>query len=160
MINKEIQELFLDSENSIVTPFNNIAMVFEDNSIEHSMLILRESNYTQIPVLDYEKKFVGLISLHQIYRKMGENLFTDFDNLRSLKVRDFIDTHYATINENYSLDDVFKLLIDYNFINVVSDDRLYLGMITRSSVLKKFNFLAHNNKYEFNIKKEGKWCQY
>lgn len=150
MINKETKNLFLNNISCIVTETSNISMVFEDNSLSHAMLILRESNYTQIPVLNYDKKFIGLISLHQIYKKLDEELFNGFENLHNLKVKDYVDEHFAVISENFDLEQVFKLLIDYNFINLVDDENNYKGMITRSAVLKQFNRLAHTHKNIFN----------
>ncbi len=144
MINKDIEHFIQTSEASIMIPKKDTSMVFEDNALTHAMLILKQSNYTQIPVLDYDSKFKGLISLHHIYRILGEELFNDFDKLNNYKVKDFIDNHYAIINENYQLEDVMNLLINYNFINVVSDDNKYIGMITRSAILKNMNFLIHN----------------
>lgn len=145
MINNIIKYFFKDNTSSIVTKINNISMVFEDNSLSHAMLLLRESNFTQIPVLNYDKKFIGLISLHQIYKKLDSKLFTSFESLHELKVKDFVDTHFATLNEGYELEDVLKLLIDYNFINLIDKDGVYKGMITRSSVLKKFNHISHSD---------------
>lgn len=151
MVNKEILKLFNQSTSSIITPLTNIAIVFEENSLGHALLILRESNYTQIPVLNYDKKFIGLISLHQIYKKLGENLFSSFEQLNEYKVKDFVDTHFATLEDPNDLDKILKLLIDYNFINIVSKDNDYLGMITRSSVLKKFNYMAHLSNMDLGL---------
>ncbi|EHR36304.1 cyclic-di-AMP-binding protein CbpB [Helcococcus kunzii] len=144
MINEKIEKYINDDTSSIVTPVSNISMVFEENNLAHAMLILKESNYTQIPVLNYDKKFTGLISFHHIYKKLGEKLFDNFDNFDNYYVKDFIDTHNAIVKEDFKLEDVLNLLINYNFINVVSDDGKLVGMITRSSVLKKMNHLSHN----------------
>lgn len=144
MINERIVKHFFNSEPNIIVPVKNISMVFAENSLLHAMLILKESNYTQIPVLDYDNRFIGLISLHQIYQSLDEDLFKDFDNLSNYKVRDHVDTHFAKIYDDFDLEDVLKLLIDYNFITIVDKNEKYQGMITRSSILKKTNSLLHN----------------
>ena len=144
MINEKIVKHFFNSEPNIIIPVKNISMVFAENSLLHAMLILKESNYTQIPVLDYDNRFIGLISLHQIYQSLDEDLFKDFDNLSNYKVKNHIDTHFAKIYDDFDLEDVLKLLIDYNFVTVVDKNEKYQGMITRSSILKKTNSLLHN----------------
>lgn len=144
MIDKKVEDIFLDDEYGIMTPLKNISTVFDDNNLSHAMLVLKESNYQQIPVLDYDKKFKGLISLHQIYKSLGENLFGDFEKLYEYKVKDHIDTHFATIHYDYKIEDILKILIDYNFINVIDYDNHFIGMITRSAILKKTNYLVHN----------------
>lgn len=152
MINERIVKHFFNSEPNIIVPVKNISMVFAENSLLHAMLILKESNYTQIPVLDYDNRFIGLISLHQIYQSLDEDLFKDFDNLSNYKVRDHVDTHFAKIYDDFDLEDVLKLLIDYNFITIVDKNEKYQGMITRSSILKKTNSLLHNFDKILDIK--------
>lgn len=144
MINKKIEKYIKEDTSCIVIPVSNISMVFEENNLAHAMLILKESNYTQIPVLNYDKKFTGLISFHHIYKILGEKLFDNFDNFDNYYVKDFIDTHNASVKEDFELEDVLNLLINYNFINVLSNDGKLVGMITRSSVLKIMNYLVHN----------------
>ena len=152
MINERIIKHFFNSEPSIIVPVKNISMVFAENSLLHAMLILKESNYTQIPVLDYENRFIGLISLHQIYKSLDENLFRDFDNLSNYKVKDHIDKHFAKIYDDFDFEEILKLLIDYNFITIVDKNEKYQGMITRSSILKKTNSLLHNFDKVLDIK--------
>lgn len=152
MINERIVKHFLNSEPNLIVPVKNISMVFGDNSLLHAMLILKESNYTQIPVLDYDNRFIGLISLHQIYQSLEEDLFKNFDNLSNYKVKDHIDKHFAKIYNDFILEDVLKLLNDYNFVTVVDKDEKYQGMITRSSILKKTNSLLHNFDKILDIK--------
>lgn len=152
MINEKIVKHFFNSEPNIIIPVKNISMVFAENSLLHAMLILKESNYTQIPVLDYDNRFIGLISLHQIYQSLDEDLFKDFDNLSNYKVKNHMDTHFAKIYDDFDLEDVLKLLIDYNFVTVVDKNEKYQGMITRSSILKKTNSLLHNFDKILDIK--------
>ncbi len=144
MIDKKIIKHFLNSEPDLIVPVKNITMVFAENSLLHAMLILKESNYTQIPVLDYDNKFVGLISLHQIYKSLDEDTFKNFDKLSDYKVKDHIDMHFAKVYDDFELEDILKLLIDYTFITIVDRDEKYKGMITRSSILKKTNSFLHN----------------
>lgn len=145
MIEKKISDYFLNNTSSIITPYNNISMVFDNNSLAHAILVLKESNYMSIPVLNYDKKFIGLISINKIYRSLDLDNFT-MDVLEKEKVADHIDTHYATVKEDCTFEEILKLLINYNFINVVDENGIYKGMITRSTVLKLTNKLLHNYK--------------
>lgn len=144
MIKNEINNYFLDSNHGIVIPANNISMVFGENNLTHALLILKESNYTQVPVLNYERKFLGLISIHHIYRELGDKFFEGYESLYNYKIKDFINNHYACLRENFELEEVLNLLVDYTFINIVDENNIYRGMITRSSILKKTNSLLHN----------------
>ena len=145
MIEKKISDYFLNNTSSIVTKNNNISMVFYNNSLAHAILVLKESNYMSTPVLNYDKKFIGLISINKIYKSLDLDNFT-MEVLETEIVGDHLDTHYAIVREDFDLEEIFKLLINYNFINVVDDNGIYKGMITRSAVLKLTNNLLHNYK--------------
>lgn len=155
MIDKKIQEYFLNGRYSIVNPIKNISMVFEDNNLSHAILILKDSNFKQIPVLNYDKKFIGLISIHHIHQSLGDDFYNEFDSFMKYKIKDFIDTHYAVVEEDFELEDVLNLLVDYNFVNVIDSNGKYIGMITRSTIFKKMNALLHSNSILF---KEDWWA--
>lgn len=144
MIKQSIQNFFNDESSSIVTPYKNISMVFHENNLGHAILILKESNYNQVPVLDYNNKFMGLISIGYIFKSLSKDQFKDNEDWESLLVKDFTDQHYATCTPDTELEDVMNLLVNYNFINVIDDEGIFLGIITRSAVLKKVNHLLHN----------------
>ena len=145
MIDKKIQDYYLNNTSSIMTPYNNISMVFYNNSLAHAILVLKESNYMSIPVLNYDKKFIGLISINKIYKSLDLDNFT-MEVLETEIVGDHLDTHYAIVKENCEFEYILKLLVNYNFINVVYDNGVYKGMITRSAVLKLTNNLLHNHR--------------
>lgn len=144
MIDKKIIDYFHDEENSILTPYKNICMVFHDNNLVHAMMILKQSTYQQIPVLDYKNRFVGLISVGHIYKSIPDGFSTNFEDLRQYKVSDFLDTRYAVAHLDTELEEILKLLLNFNFVNIVDDDGVFQGMITRSSFLKKTSSLLHN----------------
>ena len=52
--------------------------------------------------------------------------------------------HFAKVYDDFELEDILKLLINYTFITIVDRDEKYKGMITRSSILKKTNSFLHN----------------
>ena len=151
MINKYIETIILNNGDDIITPSNNVSMVFGDNSLLHAVIILNNTTYTTIPVLDYDKKFLGLISAGQIFKFLGEKHLEGFDSLEEYKVRDALDHRYSLINENFKLEDAMRALINHNFLIVVDEDMIFKGLVTRSALLKKVNFLAHEIDKDYKI---------
>lgn len=154
MINKKIEEMLIEDTSSMIIPAKNTSMVFSDNSLMHAMLILNNVNYTSIPVLDYENKFIGLISNHRIMKFMQDKNPKGFEELNDYKVSDAIDTRFHTVRENFSVEEVLGALVNYNFICIVDDEGTYKGIITRSTILKRVNYLVHELDKKFFLEEK------
>lgn len=157
MINKKIKDLLLEDTSSMIVSASNTSMVFADNDLQHAVLLLTNVNYASIPVLDYDNHFIGLISNHQIMKFIGQKLFEEgVDILSKYKVKDAIDKRYYITGEDFDLEEVLRALVDYNFICLVDKDMKYKGMITRSNILRRVNYLLHSLDREFTISEKKK----
>ena len=70
MIHKKIQELLLEDRDKLFIDAEKVAILQEDHTLEHAMLVLTNVRYSLIPVLNKENKIVGLISLAMILHKI------------------------------------------------------------------------------------------
>lgn len=154
MINDTIKNILLEDRNSIVTPIDNVSMVFAENTLLHAIMLLNNTSFTSIPVLNYDNTFMGLISTSQIFKFLGEKINQGFQVLEQYKIKDAIDTRFYTVDENFNLDEVIRALINYNFLCVVDSEHKLKGLIPRSNLLKRFNFLVHDFDKKYVIKKK------
>lgn len=70
MFSPSIKHLIEEKSGSFLIPASRIAFVQADNPLYHAFLILTKVKYSKIPVLDKEKRVVGLLSLEMITDKM------------------------------------------------------------------------------------------
>ena len=70
LIHKKIQELLLEDRDKLFIDAEKVAILQEDHTLEHAMLVLTNVRYSLIPVLNKENKIVGLISLAMILHKI------------------------------------------------------------------------------------------
>ena len=73
MFSPSIQHLIEEKSGSFVIPASRIAFVQDDNPLYHAFLILTKVKYSKIPVLDKDKKVVGLLSLSMITERCHAN---------------------------------------------------------------------------------------
>lgn len=152
MIHPIVKDLLLEEKDKLLTPSSNVSMVFADNSLLHAVMILNNTSYTKIPVLDYQNKFRGLISTQKIIQYVGDKIYEGFDILNNYKVDEAIDENYYCINQNTDFEDILNALVDNNFLIVTSDDNTFVGIITRSAILKRVNYLVHELGLNYEIK--------
>ncbi|MDN6653151.1 MAG: CBS domain-containing protein, partial [Lactobacillus sp.] len=109
---------------------------------------------SKIPVLDKDKKVVGLLSLAMITDKMLTNEEISTAPLDQLKVKDVMQTKFDKINfVQTTLEAQLHLLINNAFLPVVDDRGVFQGLLTRREWIKAFNYVTHTyDKHYKSIK--------
>lgn len=153
MFSPSIQHLIEEKSGSFLIPASRITFVQEDNPLYHAFLILTKVKYSKIPVLDKDKRVVGLLSLAMITDKMLTNDAISTAPLDTLKVKDVMQTDFDKINfVETTLETQLHLLINNAFLPVVDDRGVFQGLLTRREWIKAFNYVVHT--YDKHYKSE------
>ena len=67
MIAKEFEAFLLEQEETFLTPAENLAALIDTHNADHAILVLSQITYTRIPVVTFDKRFVGTIGLRDIF---------------------------------------------------------------------------------------------
>lgn len=132
----------------------NIESVMPDFPLSKAFQILKEKNHLNLPVVDKNKKLVGIISekiLFQVNPKKSISL-SDYEInflLNQTKISDIMETGVLKINENKHIEEAALIMKEnkIDFLPVVDSENILVGIITMFDILKAFiNIL--NIKYE------------
>lgn len=128
---------------SFLTPKKLTYFIEENSSIRQALEKFSYHKYTAVPILNSEGEYVYTLSEGEILRFIKDN---DFDKKISEStmisdIKRYRD--YISLNINSSLDDIYKLIIQQNFIPVVDDRNVFIGIIKRKDVL---NHILNNKK--------------
>lgn len=151
MIGKNIEKMFKEPTENIMIPASEVAIVHEDDSIVHAMLVLSSSGYQTIPVLDEENRVRGLISISNIVTNSEDLSIFDEDKLAQIKVKQLMNQMVPILFDNYNLEDVLRLIINNNFICITHKNGYFLGIIPRKIILERFTNIAHNLETEYTL---------
>lgn len=151
MIGNKIEELFKEPTENIMIPASDVAIVSEDDSLVHAILVLSSSGYQTIPVLDKENRVRGLISISNIVTSpYGLSIF-DEERLSEIKVSKVMNQVVPILFDNYNLEDVLRLLINNNFVCVTHKNGYFVGIIPRKVVLERFTNIAHTLEIRYDL---------
>ena len=158
MIHKKIQELLLEDRDKLFIDAEKVAILQEDHTLEHAMLVLTNVRYSLIPVLNKENKIVGLISLAMILHKITGVEQIHMTQLGKYKVREVMRTEFPIIHQDTQVEDVLNELVDESFICIGNEENEFVGIVTRKELLKRINFMVHEltRKYDFVEKENSK----
>ena len=157
LIHKRIQELLLQDRDKLFIDAEKVAILQEDHTLEHAMLVLTNVRYSLIPVLNKENKIVGLISLAMILQKITGVEQIHMNQLGKYKVREVMRTEFPIIHQDTQVEDVLNELVDESFICIGNEENEFVGIVTRKELLKRINFMVHELTHEYDfVEKENK----
>lgn len=142
MITPEFEAFLLAQEETFLTPANKLAVIIDTHNIDHAKLLLSHMTYSRVPVVTEKNQFVGTIGLREIITYQFEHDLTD-DQL-DMDIALIVKKDVHIVGADYQLEEVMRKLVDQAFLPVVGDNREFLGIITRKSILKAINALLHN----------------
>ena len=151
MIHKRIQELLLENREQLFIDAENVAILQEDHTLEHAMLVLTNVRYSLIPVLNKENQIVGLVSLAMILQKITGVEQIHMNQLGKYKVRDVMRTEFPIIHQDTQVEDVLNELVDESFICIGNEEDEFVGIVTRKELLKRINFMVHELTREYDF---------
>lgn len=155
MIGEKFKNLFNQPTANLLIPATDVAVLREEDSLLHAILVLSTRGYQTIPVLDSDDRVRGLISISKIVTSCEDVEFFNEDRLTNTKVGEIMNQVVPILFYNADLEDILRLIINNNFICITERNGYFLGIITRKTILERFTNIAHTieSKYEFVEKK-------
>ena len=101
------------------------------------------TNYTALPVINKKGQYVGTICEGDLLRVLSLSLTHPESDLDSFEIKDIdfkINLEVARINESY--EHLVELAVKQNFIPLVDDQGIFIGILRRQELIKELiNFL-------------------
>ncbi len=109
-----------------------IVSVQEDSGVHDALEILKETGFSQMPVLRGESS-VGSISEKVILKLLNSG--KSVDQLSRMRVSDVMDESFPTVSESTTMEGVSTILNSSNAVLITRKGKI-IGMVTRADMLK------------------------
>lgn len=124
-------------------------VIFEtpDATIRQLMERLDHHNLTAIPILDYDGKYVATVTEGDILRQIRKLKHSQvFKDLEKLKVTDLERRkNYQPVRIDADMKDLMFIVEHQNFVPVVDDQGVFIGIIKRSDVIHQLAKIIHQS---------------
>lgn len=128
---------------SFLLPKAEVAYLRDDMTLRQGLEKLRRSGFTAIPVIDIEDRYVGVISVGDFlwnilaYNQSLESI--TLKSLESMTVRDFVQNgKVRSARIDTAMENLLEQAKNQNFVPVVDDRNVFIGIVTRSDIIKYF----------------------
>ena len=128
-----------------LTPKNEVIHENLDATMRQVIERMEHHGYTAIPIIDKSGRYVGTLTEGDLLWKLKGTPELDFKNTNLVKVKDIprrVKHKSVCINEN--IESLISLSISQNFVPVVDDDGIFIGIIKRSDIIN----YCYSNLYE------------
>ncbi|MBI4858105.1 MAG: CBS domain-containing protein [Acetobacterium woodii] len=103
------------------------------------------TNYTALPVINKKGQYVGTICEGDLLRVLSLSLTHPEIDLNSFEIKDIefkINLEVAKINESY--EHLVEMAVKQNFIPLVDDQGIFIGILRRQELIKELiSFLSN-----------------
>lgn len=124
---------------SFLLPKERVAYADSSATMQEAVDILERCHYSAIPVIDKEGKYIGTLSVTDLFWKLKNTEGLDFSNLHNVQI---VDIKKTILNESVwihaQLDDMLALAADQNFVPVVDEKGIFLGIIRRKDIIEYY----------------------
>jgi predicted transcriptional regulator len=116
-------------------PKSQVTYLTEGSSFRQGMEKLRRHGYTAIPVISREGKYLGSISEGDFLWNIMSMGSTDPYDLEDAKIDDIISDRNPAVSVTTPIPALWDQVLDQNFVPVVDDRGMFMGIVTRRSVM-------------------------
>ena len=126
-----------------LTPKNNVEYLHDTFSVRQALEKMEHHRYSSIPVIDKEGRYVETLSTSDfLWFIKGKNFNLEMCEKISIKeIQPYRSNISIRIDKDVS--DLIDLIVNQNFVPVEDDKGVFIGIITRKSVM---DYLAKKHK--------------
>jgi CBS-domain-containing membrane protein len=124
---------------SFLFPKDEVAFITSSASMREALEQLEHLYYTALPIVDSEGKYVGTLSEGDLLWKLKNTPGIDFDNMQHVPVSEVQKhIHNESVSINAHIEDMLALAADQNFVPVVDDENIFIGIIRRKDIIEYY----------------------
>ncbi len=119
-------------------PKSELDLVYEDDTIGMAMERIEYHQFSSIPMINEKTgKYIGTLSEGDLLRALRKGADQD---VRSCETRSVMTVHrkrdYNSVRADSDVKELFKYLKEQNFVPVVDDTGVLIGIVLRSNILE------------------------
>ncbi len=119
-----------------LTPKSQVAYLEDTASVRNGLEKLRHYGYTAIPVIARDGRYVGTVTEGDFLWALLEQGDCAMKSLEKRRVVDLLRKNWnPPVRVGEMMDQLLNRLMDQNFVPVVDDRGVFVGIVTRRSVL-------------------------
>lgn len=127
-------------------PKATVEYLVENYSLRQAMEKMEVHRYSSIPIISKSGEYIGTLSEGDILwhiKQLGEFDLIDSEDINITNIKRFRDN--AAIKVNSNIQDLINVSKTQNFVPVVDDRNMFIGIVTRQDIITYFYDVTMKN---------------
>ena len=118
-------------------PKQEVAFVFQHWTMRQVMEKMEYHRYSAVPLLNKNGHYLGTITEGDLLWKMKNTGNLDFQHTNVVSLQDVpLHSKYEAISVSSEIEEIVSTLLEQNFVPVVDDSGVFIGIIRRREVIQ------------------------
>lgn len=131
-----------------LTPKNEVIYEYLDATMRQVIERMEHHGYTAIPLINKDGKYVGTLTEGDLLWELKNTPELNFKNTGVVKLKDIPRrVNHKSVSINSDVESLISLATSQNFVPVVDDDGIFIGIIKRSDIINYcYNQMRKNKR--------------
>lgn len=131
-----------------LVPKKEVVYLTDDATMRQAMEKIEYHQYTAIPILDGQGKYVGTLTEGDLLWKLKNTPGLTFDSTSRIPLKDVpLRKKNEPVQIDAHIEDLISLAVSQNFVPVVDDHGVFIGIVRRREMIEYCtNMFLENNK--------------
>ena len=125
----------IDNILKLLTPKNNVIYVYSNMTIRQGIEKFKAHGYSALPVLNEDGTYFGVITEGDFLWNIIDSNYTNIKELEDITIDKVIRKKVPCCSVDVSYEELKKIITNNNFVPIVDDRNIFMGIITRKSVI-------------------------
>ncbi|MCD7818432.1 MAG: CBS domain-containing protein [Lachnospiraceae bacterium] len=118
-------------------PKSEVVYVYDDYSLRQALEKMEYHKYSAVPIISRAGSYVGTLTEGDILWEFRRRRSSDLNEAEGIKVRSMNRKRdNQPVNVNCEIEDLIMTSMNQNFIPVIDDNRTFIGIVTRKSIIE------------------------
>jgi len=119
-----------------LTPKVEVEYIDIESTVRQGLEKMKYHGYAAIPVIDSDGKYKGTVTEGDFLWALYNNNSPDLKRLEKTELKSIIRRDYQPVKASASIDEILSRAYYQNFVTVVDDRGVFIGIIKRKDIIK------------------------
>lgn len=118
-------------------PKSEVAFIYDYCTLRQVLETMEYHKYASIPMLNREGEYVGTITEGDLLWGIKSYQNMDLKRAENIFIQDFPrKADYEAVSADADMEDLLRKAMNQNFVPVVDDQKKFIGIITRKTIIE------------------------
>ncbi len=120
-----------------LVPKSSVMYLYDDYTLRQALEKMEYHKYSSVPIISRAGSYVGTLTEGDILWELKERNILALRDAEDIPIRSLKRKRdNQPVNVNCNIEDLVMTSMNQNFIPVIDDNRIFIGIVTRKSIIE------------------------